>query len=135
MQGTDSLETKLDENFSQIFAFLNGPLPAYYPVDALTEEVMQLSSDIRANGFGWAQSTEPTSPGAWYAVGEAGALGSGWLPAFLQQWQVGGDANYAHLFDLLGVQPIRRLRPAVRPDRSQSLLVPADLVLSLAPKS
>ena len=130
VQGTDSLETKLDENFSQIFAFLNGPLPAYYPVDALTEEVMQLSSDIRANGFGWAQSTEPTSPASWYAVGEAGALGSGWLPAFLQQWQVGGDANYAHLFDLLVSSQFDDYVQQSDLIVLKSLLVPADLALS-----
>ena len=75
LQGTDALRTELDMNLDNALAFLSDPLPAYFPLDAMTEEITQLNAAIRANGFGWQQSAAPTAPRGVVLGGRTSAFG------------------------------------------------------------
>ena len=88
---------------------LSGPLPAYFPYDALYEEFEELTGALVRAGAGWGvpeydrttdgRLREPTS---WYSVGQEGVgPDGGYLPVYLQPWEFGTMYEPAYVVSVL----------------------------------
>ena len=116
--GTENLKARIEENFAPIRALLGGPLPAYYPIDALWQEFTRIADDLEraSKGYGVArtdrQSGQPLRRAtSWWSVGEPGAMVEGeWLPPYLVSWEFGTSYEPAYLVDyLLGFEAFQSL--------------------------
>ena len=110
VNGTEALWERIRQNMLDAYLTLtNGVLPAYYPVDAMYEQLVKMTEDLDRAGTGLGVGEYNTqtgervrTPTVWYSVGEKGVTGPGeWLPVHMTGWEFGTTYEPSYVLNKL----------------------------------